>query len=127
MPEGVGHGQHRQDEGQGHPQEPDPRLRERGGEDGAAAAAEDQPEGTDALGGHPLTERPTAVPPLSPARQRPGAAAAATGGTSEPQKAQRRAGIGILLRHSGHSRVRAAGGSSGLKRSISRFTGSTTT
>ena len=46
--------------------------------------------------------------------------------TCAVQKAQRRAAFGMLLRHSGQSRVVGSTGSSVLRRAISAFTGRTT-
>ena len=53
-------------------------------------------------------------------------AVSSTAGTSAVQNAQRLAFTGILLRHSGHSRVLTGGGEVGLYRSVSVLTGSTT-
>ena len=48
--DGVGHGQDRQAEGERDAGEADAELGKAGGEHGAAAAAEDEPEGADGLG-----------------------------------------------------------------------------
>jgi hypothetical protein len=50
MADRVGHGQHRQTERQRHADKSDPDLRERGGEHGTAATAEDKPKGAEKLG-----------------------------------------------------------------------------
>ena len=42
------------------------------------------------------------------------------------QNAQRRAAVGMLLRHSGHSRVSGSAAGSVLRRAMSAFTGRTT-
>ncbi|MNV17602.1 hypothetical protein D3C71_1083950 [compost metagenome] len=43
--DGIGHGKHGQTERQGHAQQTDPHIRERGCQHGAAAASQHQPEG----------------------------------------------------------------------------------
>ena len=48
--DGIGHGQHRQAEGQRHAREPDAQFRKAGGEHRAAAATEHQPERAEELG-----------------------------------------------------------------------------
>jgi hypothetical protein len=50
MAHGVGHGQHRQTESERYADEPDSQFRERGGEDGAAATAKDEPKGAEKFG-----------------------------------------------------------------------------
>src|SRR5690606_22767151 len=49
MTDRIGHGQHGEAEGQGDAGEADPEFGKGGGEDGAAAPAEHQPEGSDQL------------------------------------------------------------------------------
>ncbi len=49
VPNGIGHGQHRQPEGEGNAKPADADLIHTGGQHRAAAAAEDQPESTDEL------------------------------------------------------------------------------
>ena len=46
----IGHRQHGKAEGEGHAEQADTDLREGGGENGAAAAAEDEPERTKEFG-----------------------------------------------------------------------------
>jgi hypothetical protein len=52
----IGHGQHGEPESQGDTDEADPDVRERGGEDGATATAEDQPESAEKLGAELLSK-----------------------------------------------------------------------
>jgi hypothetical protein len=47
--DGERHGQNRQPKCQGDAQQADPDIRERGGQHGASASPEDQPEGSDEL------------------------------------------------------------------------------
>ena len=51
--DGVGHGEHGQAEGEGDAEVADADVRDPGGQDGGAAAAEHQPEGAEELGREP--------------------------------------------------------------------------
>ena len=57
VPEGVGHGQHRQPERQRDPHQTDPHGGDTGGQDGAATSAEHQPERSKRFSEHPSGQR----------------------------------------------------------------------
>jgi hypothetical protein len=67
--DGVCHGHHGEAEGDGNAKQAYAYAREPGGVDGAAAAAEDQPEGADELRNHPDTQRHVFISPFAPKKK----------------------------------------------------------